>query len=174
MKKLGFIIVIAVIFALTGCASSGNTAAQGDIPPFTVDLSTLSPLRNIEPFAPRPWQMHFIPFPEFPVDVTQFQRVTIRARYFDINGEEIPQGDEKVIVVLIYDPDGDRGGPPDGPGPNTPLKEFNVGGFSGQVSSDRGARVRLNRPLGGVMFQNNTADVSFVELTEITFHNGNR
>jgi len=171
MKKLGFLVMITVIIALAGCAGSGQSAA-GDLEPYTVDLSTLAYVRNAQPLADRPWQMHFIPFPNFPVDVTLYQRVTIRANYYNADGEEIPQGDEKVMVVLIYDPDGDRGGPPMGPGPNTPLKEFNVGGFSGAVSSDRGVRVRLTQAPGGIMFQNNTTDVKFIEVTEITFHNG--
>jgi len=171
MKKLG--IILFTVYILTGCASTGQAAsADNDLEPFTVDLSTLPFVRNAEPFADRPWQMHFIPFPEFPVDVTKYQRITIRASYFNADGEEITQGDEKVMVVLLYDPNGDRAGPPMGPGPNTPLKEFNVGGYSGAVSTDRGVRIRLTQAPGAIMFQNNITDVKFVEVTEITFHNG--
>jgi len=171
MKKLGFLFVIITVISLAGCASSGQgSGSTGDI--FSVDLSTLVNVRNAEPLAPSPWQMYFIPFPDFPVDVTQFQRLTVKAKYFDIDGKEITQSDEKVMVVLIYDPEGDWGGPPLGPGPNTPVKEFNVGGFSGMISTNRGVRIRLNRAPGGILFQNNVAEVRYIEVTEITFHNG--
>ena len=173
MKKFGFVIAIVTALVLIGCATGGGGggAAAGSGDEFNVDLSTLAFVRNEAPLAAR-WADHFIPFPEFPVDVTQFQRLTVKALYFDEDGEEITQGDGNVMVTLIYDPDGDWRGPEMGPGPNTPVKEFNVGGFSGMVSTDRGTRIRLNRAPGGILFQNANAAVRYIEVTEIKFHNG--
>jgi hypothetical protein len=171
MKKIWFILAVMVALALTGCATGGGGAASGDdLPPFSVDLSTLPFVRNTDPI-PAQWGDFFIPLPPIPVDVTQYSRITIRAKYFDAGGAEITQGDGNIMVVVIYDPEGDWRGPELGPGPNTPLKEFNVGGFSGHVSSDRGVRTRLARAPGGLLFQTSNSDVKFIELTEFVFHN---
>jgi len=72
---------------------------------------------------------------------------------------------------LVYDFNpGDLRGPAMGPGANTPVKEFNVGGFSGIISTDKGIRMRLTKPPKAILFQNNHVGVKFIEVTEITFH----
>ena len=172
MKKFGVILAILVALTLAGCASSGGSGgAASDLEPYSVDLATLPFVRNEAPLAAR-WGDVFIPFPEFPVDVTQYQRITIRVKYFDEDGEEITPSDGKAMVSLIYDPEGDWRGPEMGPGPNTPLKEMNLGGFSDMVGGNRGVRIRLNRAPGAILFQSADAEVKYIEVTEIIFHNG--
>jgi hypothetical protein len=115
-----------------------------------------------------------LPASSLPTDFSQYTRITITASYFKADGEELPQADAMVMVTLVYDPDGDIRGPSMGPGPNTPLKEFNVGGFSGIVNTDRGSRLALRQAPGAVLFQNNSGSpVAFIELTSLVFHNGN-
>jgi hypothetical protein len=192
MKKISAILAALVILTFAGCGtsggSSGGAAAAGGDASYSVDLSTLravamggpgnntvgeptgETVRNRTPFA-KNYDDLMILFPQFPVDVTTFQRVTIKCKYFGADNEEITQGDSNAMVSLIYDLSGDLRGPEMGAGPNTPLKEFNVGGFSGQVSTDRGVRVRLSKAPAAVLFQNSNANVKFIEVTEITFHN---
>jgi len=140
---------------------------------YTVDLSTLPMVRNEKPFTKRHDDL-LIPFPEFPVDVASYSRITIRAKYFDSNGNEIRQNDDNVMVTLIYDVNGDIRGPSNGTGSNTPLKEFHVGGFSGNVHRDRGVRIRLRQAPGAILFQNANPSVKYIEVTEITFHDRTR
>jgi hypothetical protein len=74
---------------------------------------------------------------------------------------------------MIYDPQGDVRGPSMGPGANTPVKEFNVGGFSGMIHKDRGIRVTFKEAPKQILFQNNSgSQVAFIELTSMVFHNG--
>ncbi|MDR0503875.1 MAG: hypothetical protein LBH16_11205 [Treponema sp.] len=191
MKKLGFIIAVVAIVAFAGCASGGKSSAAGSSAgggePYSVDLSTLTQvllaekdaigetvgkgiLRNQTPFPKNYADLMFI-FDEFPVDVTQYQRITIKCKYFNEAGEEIPAGDTNAMVVLVYDIDGDKRGPAMDAGPNTPLKEMNLMGYSGVVSTDKGSRSRLTKAPGGILFQNSNAGVKFIEVTEITWHN---
>jgi len=176
MKKIGIILAIAIALTLVvGCASSGGSsggksAGGADLKPYSVDLKTLPFVKNAKPFTKK-YDDLLIPFPTLSVDVTQFKRVTINCKYFNGNGEELPQADTMAMVSLIYDIKGDIRGPEMGPGKNTPLKEFNVGGFSGLVNSEKGVRISLNQPLGGILFQNSGDVVKFIEVTEITFHN---
>jgi len=199
MKKIG--IVFAVVIALTlviGCASSGGGAAKsgggGADKPYSVDLSklvqvineppkqyedlikagqykTVSAVKNTSPFLRKYDNLLFL-FPEFPVDVTKYKRVTINCKYYNSANEEVPQADTKAMVTLILDVKGDLRGPDMGPGKNTPLKEFNVGGFSGLVSTDKGTRITLSQPPGAILFQNSDDLVKYIEVTQITFHNG--
>jgi len=184
MKKSGIILSILITLALIGCASSGGSSAAssgGDGESYSVDLSTLvayrmdgnniaapsgATVRNVEPFT-RNYDNLPIMFTDL-ADITKFQRVTIRAKYFNSDGGEITQGDGNAMVSLFYDPTGDIFS--DG-SPNLLLKEFNVGGFSGLVSSDRGVRIRPTRNPAGILLQNSNANVRFIELTEVTFHN---
>ncbi|MDR2941351.1 MAG: hypothetical protein LBV17_02025 [Treponema sp.] len=176
MKKIGIILSIAIALTLVvGCASSGGGSSSGssgggDLQPYSVDLKTLPFVRNAKPFT-KNYDDLLIEFPALPVDVTKYKRVTINCKYFNGNGEEIAQADSNAMVSLIYDVKGDIRGPEMGPGKNTPLKEFNVGGFSGAVSTEKGTRVTLTQPLGAILFQNSNAGVKFIEVTEITFHN---
>jgi hypothetical protein len=172
MKKIGIILAIAIALTLVvGCASSGGSSSSGgDLEPYSVDLSILPLVKNKTPFA-KNYDDLLIEFPTLPVDVTQYKRITINCKYFNGNDEEIPQGDTNAMVSLIYDVKGDIRGPEMGPGKNTPLKEFNVGGFSGAVSSAKGTRITLSQPLGAILFQNSNVSVKYIEVTEITFHN---
>jgi len=176
MKKFGVIFAIIMIVALAGCASGGGGGAAkapagGGGAPFVVDLSTLPAVRNTTPFA-KNWDDFLIILPTFPVDVTKYTRLTITAKYFNADGVEVEQQDSKIMAVLIYDPNGDIRGPASGPGPNTPVKEMNVGGFSGLINKDRGVRINLKQAPGALLFQNNDTSVRFVELTSFVFHNG--
>jgi hypothetical protein len=193
MKKLGIVIAVFAILTLAGCASSGGSASGDGAPPFTVDLSTVNQhvrieesrgvdrigdslgpvMRNVEAYTGS-WQGAIFVFPDNFMDPTQYTRVTIRLKYFNAAGEELAPRDSMGMAVLIYDLEGTWHGPEMGAGPNTPLKEFNIGGFSGLADKDRGVRVRLNRAPKGIFIQKaQDANVAFVELAEITFHNGN-
>jgi hypothetical protein len=136
----------------------------------TVDLSTLPATRNADPFTKR-FDDFLVEFPAWPAGTnwTAFDRIIVRAKYFDSNNREMRQQDDQVMVVLIYDPKGDIRGPEMGPGPNTPVKAFNVGGGSSTIHTDRGMRFRLDKAPGAILFQNANANVRFVEITEITF-----
>jgi len=200
MKKIGIILAIAIALTfVVGCASSGGSSSGGGggggaaLKPYSVDLSTLSlvvpeppkgteavlkgqyktqkAVKNATPFVKK-YDDLLILFPEqFPVDITQYSRITITCKYFDKSGAELDQADTRAMVSLIYDLKGDLRGPEMGPGKNTPLKEMNVGGFSGLVNTDRGVRVKLTQVPGGILFQNSDDMVKFIELTGITFHN---
>jgi len=152
-------------------------AQQSSAPPpapttasYSVNLNALPLKRNDKPFANQ-WDDFFIPFPQFPVDVTKYQRITVKVKYFNANSREIEQSDGMAMLTLIYDPKGDWRGPERGPGPNTPVKEVNLGGYSGQIHTKKGVRMNLTRAPGGILFQNSSANVRFIEVTEITFHN---
>jgi hypothetical protein len=175
MKKIG--IVLAIVVGLTfivGCASKPPAepapAAAAGPASYSVDINSLPIKRNAKAFT-KNYDDLLIEFPKFPVDVTQFKRITINAKYFDAAGKEISQGDSNAMVVLVYDPKGDIRGPEMGPGKNTPLKEFNVGGASGLVSGEKGVRINLSQQPGAILFQNSNVNVKFIEVTEITFHN---
>jgi hypothetical protein len=176
MKKIGVILTIAIALTLVvGCASSGGSSggkaasATPDLKPYSVDLTTLPFVRNAKAFT-RNYDDLIIRFPEFPVDVTKYTRVTITCKYFDAAGEEMEQSDTKAMVSLVYDPDSKDRGPDMGPGGNAALKEMNVGGYSGLVNTDKGTRVRLTKAPGAIILQNSHIDVKFIELTGITFH----
>jgi len=173
MKKIG--ITLAIVVALTfvvGCASSGGggkSSGGAALKPYSVDLKTLSYTKNPKPFT-RKYDDMIIPFPTLPVDVTKYSRVTITCKYFNAAGEEIEQSDTKAMVSFLYDAKGGRG-PDMGPGGNAPLKELNVGGFSGLVDKDRGVRINLTKTPEVIILQNSDLDVKFIELTGIIFHN---
>jgi len=195
MKKIG--VVLAILVALTlfaGCASGGGSSVAasggggGGDKPYSLDLSGLSykifnqtaktlgsdgkGAKNTTPLAKR-WDGVLFVLPEISgVDFTKYKRITINAKYYDGSGGEIAQGDGRVMVVLVYDITGDLEGPEMGAGKNTPLKEFNVGGFSGMVSSDKGSRLTLTKAPGGVLLQASDPSVKFIELTQVTLHNG--
>jgi len=197
MKKIGIILTIAIALTLVvGCASSGGSSSSSGggaaLKPYSVDLSTLSlvvpeppkgteavlkgqyktrqAVKNATPFVKK-YDDLLILFPaQFPVDITQYSRITITCKYFDASGAELEQADTRAMVSLVYDLKGDLRGPEMGPGKNTPLKEMNVGGFSGLVNTDRGVRIKLNQVPGGILFQNSDDIVKFIELTGITFH----
>jgi hypothetical protein len=187
MKKISVILAVLVILVFAGCASSGGGGgAASGAAPYSVDLSKLRAVtlgagdavgeptglsvRNRNAFT-KNYDDLFLLFPSDMPDVTGYARITIKCKYFNADNEEINQGDSNAMVVLVYDINGDKRGPEMGAGPNTPLKEFNVGGFSGQVSTDRGVRLNLRQNPGAILFQNSNTNVKFIEVTEITFHN---
>jgi hypothetical protein len=176
MKKIGIVLLAFVVaLALLGCPSQpppATPAPAAAVAPtsYSVDVNSLPLKRNAKAFAKNLDDL-LITFPQFPIDVTQFSRVTINAKYFDAAGKEIAQGDNQVQVTLIYDPKGDIRGPESQAGTNTPLKQFNVGGAAGAVSGAAGARVKLTQQPGAILFQNMNTNVKFIEVTEISFHN---
>ena len=171
MKKIGIVLAFVVALALLGCPSQPPPPAPAPaaaITSYTVDLGSLPAKRNAKAFA-KNYDDFLIELPTFPVDVTQFSRVTITAKYFDAAGKEIAQADGQAMVSFLYDPKSKDRGPDMGPGGNAPLKEFNIGGASGLVSGERGVRVKLTQQPGAVLFQNSNVNVKFIEVTEITF-----
>jgi hypothetical protein len=192
MKKLGVILAILVALTFASCAGTGGGggASAGGEPPFSVDLSTMTlwsvtnnpdrlvapipgRLRNVNPIT-RNWEDLMFVFPEDMPDVTKYSRITVTLRYFNAAGAPIAPRDGMGMIVLIYDTSGDWRGPAMGAGPNTPLKEMNVGGFSAMVSTARGSRVALRQNPQALLVQKaQDPNVGFIELTGIHFHNGN-
>jgi hypothetical protein len=178
MKKLGVIFAILAIAALVGCGSATTGGASagggGGGAAFKVDLSTLPLVKNAAPFS-KAWDDLIIRLPasSLPSDFSKYTRFTVTAKYYNAGGTEIEQQDSQCIVSMIYDMNGDIRGPAMGPGANTPVKEFNVGGFSGMIHKDRGVRVTFSQAPQAILFQNNSgSQVAFIELTSMVFHNG--
>jgi hypothetical protein len=191
MKKLVVMLLAALlIVGLSGCASSGKKA--GDAPPvqpYSVDLSTLTMVKVVNnKVDPTPtddtvknsvpltglWadvMMLFAPFPD-DIDWTSFSRVTIRATGYNADGTAIPPGSGGIMVSLIYDINGDIRGPDMGPGRNTPLKAFSLGGPTGTVHTPKGSPVRLTQAPQAILFQNSIMGIAFIEVTGIIFHDG--
>jgi len=199
MKKLGVVLAVLAIAALVGCGSGtagGAAKGGGGAAPFKVDLSKLTTLqiksgdsaeptlkgnyttipgvKNKDPLT-KAWGdvLIFLPQDALPSDFSKYTRLTLTCKYYDASGAEIEQGDSNAIVSVIYDLKGDIRGPAQGPGANTPVKEFNVGGFSGMIQKDRGIRVTFKEAPQAVLFQNNSGSkVAFIEMTSMVFHNG--
>jgi len=110
--------------------------------------------------------------PDISLHVQDTSRVTITAKCYGKNGVLLPPTDSQIMVTLIYDPKGDIKGPSMLPGPNTPVKEFNLGGFSGMIHKDRGVRVDLIQAPKAILFNNTWSEVAYIELTGLIFHNG--
>jgi len=162
MKKIGPIFL--ALFLIVGAVS---IFAQDRL---TVDLSTLPLTKNDTPFT-KNYDDLLITFPAWPSNINwaNFNRIIVKAKYFGADGSERKQADTEAMVSLIYDLKGDIRGPDMGPGPNTPLKQFNVGGPSGGISRDTGSAVRLTKAPEAILFQNSNVNVKFIEVTEITF-----
>jgi hypothetical protein len=199
MKKLGVAFAIIAVIALAGCGTGGGGGAAasggGGGEAFIVDLSKLSyvvttdsvenlmksgnfqtqpGVKNAKPFS-KAWDdlLILLPADALPSDFSKYTRFTVSCKYYDESGTEIPQGDSNCIVSMIYDLKGDLRGPAQGAGANTPVKEFNVGGFSGLVHKDRGIRITFSQAPQGVLFQNNSGSkTTFIEMTSMVFHNG--
>jgi len=190
MKKFGIVLSIFVMFALIGCASSGggsskDAAGAGGSEPYSVDLSTVkvaswsyatkevgtpvAGVKNAEPFS-KQYDGVVVLFDDFP-DVTGYSRVTIKVKKYNAEDAPLPDTDGGAMVVVFYDVTGDLEGPQMGIGPNTPLKEFNLGGFQGQVSTDKGSRINLKQNPGGLLIQCSATFVKYIEIIEVTFHN---
>jgi hypothetical protein len=199
MKKLGVAFAIIAVIALAGCGTGGGTASGGGGgggSAFIVDLSKLetlkiasgdnaettlkgnysklSAVKNEAPLT-KAWGdvLIFLPADALPSDFSKYTRFTVTCKYYDDAGTEIEQGDSNCIVSMIYDLTGDIRGPAQGAGANTPVKEFNVGGFSGLIHKDRGIRITFSKAPQAVLFQNNSGSkTAFIELTSMVFHNG--
>jgi len=164
MKKL---VVTLMLFLIV--MGSVNLFAQDRL---TVDLKTLPLTRNAAAFT-KNYDDLFIEFPAWPstINWTAFNRVIIKAKYFDANNKEIRQADGKAMVSLIEDPKGDIRGPGDAvPSPNIPFKTFNLGGSSSAISTNNGSPVRFTKAPGAILFQNADVGVKFIEVEEITFY----
>ena len=145
---------------------------------------------NPEPLE-RQWSDFALYLPPFPEDINWagFNRARVRVRYYYDDFVTFEPRNSAVMVSLIYDPDGDWRGPAEGPGPNTPLKAFNLtdgrrpgeedaeedeipfgsrDGASG-LSSERGAFMFLEKAPSIILFQNADSNVAYIEVTEITF-----
>jgi len=176
MRKFAVVLVALMAVAAIGFMGCESVpGAGGDFDPnlsFTIDFAGMGiPTRNDVALAGT-WADFMIDLPEFPdVDFTEFSRVTITANYFNAAGDLLPMMDGMVMVTLVYDTEGDIRGPEMGPGPNTPLKQFNVGGPFGSVHLHRGSPLRLTQAPGGILFQNASGSVAYIEVTEVTFHN---
>ena len=193
MKKIAVIVAILVAFSLVGCASSGGggKSSAGGGATYSVDLSKVtiysvqnSPdrlgtplgpnvLKNITPIT-RNWEDVMFMLPEDMPDLTGFQRVTVTLKYYNKDGDELAPRDSFAMASMLYDTAGDWRGPEMGAGPNAAFKEFNVGGFSGMISQERGVRVALKSNPKALLAQAaQDRNVAFIELTGIHFHNGN-
>ena len=194
MKK---ILLIAVVLLMTsalafagGGKDKGGAAAGGGEPPFFVDLKTIilaetssSPdkvVRELGNFTKnqkaitRTWEDILFIFPENFVDISKYQRVTITLKYYDKDNKELEPADSMGLVTFLKKLDGDWRGPAMGPGPNTPMKEMNVGGFSGLVNKERGVRHGCSEAPAALLIQRaQDARVAFIEVGTIVFHNGN-
>ena len=180
MKKIAIALVLCLIVV-------GGLFAQDYS--FSVNIDRLKaqvPIRNEHPLGSgryvarnTAYEWYFLEFPAdtFPANLqwSRFNRVRVVLKYFRANGQEIRQGSNNAMVVFVYDPKGDHEGPPQTPGPNTPIKIFNVGGANGNFrpSGESGAVINppLNRAPGGMTLQKQGPDspVRFIELQEITF-----
>jgi hypothetical protein len=181
MKKIGVILIAIAILGLVGCASKKSGEPSE---PFVVDMSTVtvvaldgtpigdgSAVKNPKPFT-KNYDDLMILFGPFPanLDWPSHARVTVAIVCYDGDGKVIDPADGNAMVSLVYDIKGDIRGPDMGPGPNTPLKEMNIGGYSGTVHKERGARSRLNKAPQAILFQNSNIGVKYIEVTSIIFH----
>jgi hypothetical protein len=171
MKKitmiLGFFLLVGVIGAF----------AQES---FTVNLSKL-PVKSDKITAARKggdaYGFYKIVFPAgtFPADLpwAKYNRIKVVYKYYKKDGTEIAQGNDQAMVVLLYDPDGKYEENDNGPGPNTPVKIFNVGGANGKekVSSPEGSFIKpLTKAPGAILLQRQgKTSVGTIELIELTF-----
>ena len=162
MKKIiVFLALFAVVMGGAGLFSQDR---------LTVDLNALSAKRNTAAFT-KNRDDFLVRFPAFPdnINFSQYTRLIVRIKYFDAGNNEISQDDGQAMATLIYDPSGDIRGPENGPGPNTPLKTFNIGGPSSSISRDTGMVLRINSAPAAILFQNTSINVKYIEISEITF-----
>ena len=193
MKKLIVILVILTALTVIGCASTGEKDSKTETAvstPYSVDLSSVkyaifsnrgnsltkartrtkvlrTAVKNVEPLEQQYDGVVFI-LPEFP-DITKYQRVTVKAKYFNAAGAELRTSNGGAMIVIAYDPEGDLEGPEMAAGPNTPLKEFSFGNTS-LSHTDRGSRVRFSKNPGAILIQASNPDIKFFELTDVIFH----
>jgi len=171
MKK---ITMVLALFLLVGVISA---FAQDS---FTVDLSKL-PVKS-DKITPAKrggsaYGFYKINFPAgtFPASLpwNKYNKIRVVYKYYGKDGAELPQSNNKAMVVLLYDPEGKYEEKDNGPGPNTPVKIFNVGGANGsqKVSSPDGAPITpLTQAPGAILLQRQGSEsVACIELIELTF-----
>nr|AGS52254.1 hypothetical protein [uncultured bacterium contig00059] len=183
MKKIGIIIAIAIALVFTGCASSGGSSGGGGggdaavLPPYVVDLSGVQ-VKNTVPFN-KNYDDLMIALPALPDSITEYRRLTLTAKAFDGDGNEIPSGWGNAMVTVLYDAsmyDGPAGNIPairqDG-NKNHVIKEFNIDndGKASDLSKVKGMRVRLSAVPTAVLLQCSNTNVKYLELTNVIFHN---
>jgi hypothetical protein len=162
----GFKVILSKLSTLDiESGSNAETALKGN-------YSRLSGVRNRAPLTKALGDvLIFLPEDALPINIFKYTRLTITAKYYDASGKEIPQGDSQVMVSLINFLNSDIRGPANGPGTNTPIKEFNVGGPSGTISKNNGVKINFRSPPQAVLFQNVNPSIAFIEMTNMVFHN---
>ncbi len=178
MKKIGVlfgvllavIAIVAIGFAAIGCSSAGGgkTAA---LERYVVDLSLLEAKKNPTAFT-KIYDVWEVPFPEFPVDIKQFKNVTMTAKAFDTAGRDITGWQANAQVKLVVD----FNQPYDATGPNVLFHELNVGFDGLGPLTTNGGSLTLFGSLEtlpqGFIIQNSNADIAYIEITSLIFHNG--
>jgi hypothetical protein len=144
---------------------------------YTADLSKFEIIKNTTPI-PAVDRGFLIPFPEFPVDITQFKRITVRAKAYDAGGNDITAWTDNGVLRMHWDlslPDGDGSGQLKNSA-NTLFTEVNCGYEGlGQITHNEGVMMGLTpggRVPAGLSIESNSANVKFLEIVQITFHNG--
>lgn len=164
MKK--FVATLIVFFIVMGSVS---LLAQDR---FTLDLTKhVSATKNPTAFA-KQYDYFGIEFIDLPRNInwTQYNRVIVRAQCQRSNGANLRDAEGNAFVMVFYDADG----PKFDLGPNVPAKEWNIGSNGpGPISTDRGANITLTKAPGGIMLQNGSTSVAYIELLEVTFYKSN-
>jgi hypothetical protein len=169
MKKL--VLTLVVFFVVMGSVS---ILAQER---FTLDLDKNLSAKINSPAYTRNYDVYGIMFKDLPtnIDWTQFNRVIVRVQCKRNNGNNLRDDYGNAMFSLFYEGNPNNWDDPTKPvfyeGPNVPLKADNIGanGPAG-VCSPRGANIKLTRAPGGIMLQNASPNVYFIEILEITFY----
>ena len=184
MKKIAIALLLCLLVVGMAVAQDSVTVdiskLPGAVPSLNGDGTIV--VRNQNRLTPSPgggndyaFWIQALPEGTFPADApwSTYDKIRVVFRYYRSNGNEIRQGNSNCMVVVMYDPAGDSEGPANGPGPNTPVKIFNVGGANGnvRVSSPAGSTIRpLTKAPGGIVMQRQgNGSVATIELVELTF-----
>ena len=184
MKKIAIVLVLCLLVVGIAVAQDSVTVdiskLEGAVPSLSGDGTMV--VRNQSRLTPSPgggndyaFWIQTLPEGTFPADApwATYDKIRVKFRYYRANGNAIRQGNSNCMVVIMYDAAGDSEGPPQGPGPNTPVKIFNVGGANGNVriSSPAGAPIRpLTKAPGGIVMQRQgNSSIATIELEELTF-----
>ncbi len=170
MKKIGILLAVIAIAAIgfSACASTGGGAQSAGNQRYEVDLSLLAETRNPTAFT-KIYDIWEVPFPEFPVDIKQFKKVTMTAKALDADGNDITAwaANAQVKLVMNFDEPYDD---------NVIFHELNVG-FPGlgPITMDAGVSTffgSFETLPQGFIIQNSANEVKYIEITSIIFHNG--
>ena len=168
MKKIA---VVLALFLIVGAVS---LFAQDR---FTLDLSKHldGPRRNPKEFE-KQYDHYGILFKDLPANVnwSQFNRVIVRIKCFRNETAELREGFGNLLATIFYEGNPENWGEPRvfDVGANVPFRAENIGAAgssSGAVSKDSGAPITLTKAPGGIMIQNASATVKYIEVLEITF-----